>query len=203
MLNIIWISMLIIGFVFGIINGNITEVTNAGFDAAGAAVMFCLGLMGIMCLWCGLIKIAHKAGLMEIISKIFRPIVRKLFPDIAHDDNAVSAIIMNLAANMLGLGNAATPLGINACKEIKRAEGAKPGTNARLGDKYKATRSICLFVIINTVSIQLIPTTIIAMRSTAGSTDPSGILVHVWIVSGAVCVIGIIMAKICEKFVRR
>jgi len=201
MLNFIWIAMLVIGLVFGIINGTITEVTNAGFTAAGDAVMFCLGLMGIMCLWCGFVKIAHKAGLMEVISKIFRPLVRKLFPDISHDDNAVSAIIMNFAANVLGLGNAATPLGINACKEIKRAE--QTTSSKSLGDKYKATRSICLFVIINTVSIQLIPTTVIAMRGAAGSTDPSGILVHVWIVSGIVCVAGVIMAKICEKFVRR
>ena len=187
--------MLVAGLIVGVINGNIADVTKAGFDAAGEAVMFCIGLMGIMCLWCGLVKITEDAGLTETISKIFRPFVRKLFPDISEDNNAVSAIIMNTSANMLGLGNAATPLGINACKEIKRAEFKKYGVRSN----NKLSKNISLFVIINSISIQIIPSTVIAMRAAAGSADPSGILPPVWIVSVAVFIIGIILSKICEK----
>ena len=198
MLNILWIAMLLIGLIVGIVNGNISDVTASGFTAAGDAVMFCLGLMGIMCLWCGFVKIAEKAGLMEVFAKIFRPLIKKLFPDISDDDNAVSSIVMNLAADMLGMGNAATPLGIKACKEIKRADMNKYGK----GSKYKVSKSICLFLILNTVSVQFIPSTVIAMRAASGSADPSSILVPVWIVSGVICVIGVIIAKVCEKSVR-
>ena len=187
MLNMIWIAMLAIGIIAGIINGTIEEVMAAAFDAAGEAVTFCLGLMGILCLWCGFVKIGSAAGLMEGMAQLFRPLIRKLFPDIAHDDKAVSAIVMNLAADMLGLGNAATPLGIHACKEIKRAAG------------QKANRSIFFFLLLNTVSVQLIPSTVIAMRAEAGAIAPSDILIPVWIVSGATCILGVILAKICER----
>jgi len=195
MLNLIWIAMLIIGFIFGIFTGNISSVSSAAFDAAGDAVTFCLGLMGVMCLWCGLVKIAAGAGLMDLFAKLFNPIIKKLFPDISHDKNAVSAIVLNLAADILGLGNAATPLGINACKEIKRAETNKFGNTVR----YKPTRSICLFIILNTVSVQIIPSTVIAIRSAAGSANPSGILLPVWIVSIVTCIVGLTAAKICER----
>lgn len=187
--------MLIVGFVVGIINGTVGDVTSAAFDAAGEAITFCIGLMGIMCLWCGLVRVASEAGLLDIFAKVCRPLIRKLFPDLADDDNAVSAIVMNLAADILGLGNAATPLGINACKEIKRAEQRKFG----VGSKYKATRNICLFLILNTVSVQLIPSTVIAMRAAAGSSDASGILVPVWIVSATTCLLGIFLAKCFER----
>ncbi len=195
MLNIVWIAMIIIGFIAGIANGTVAEVTSAAFEAAGEAVTFCIGLMGIICLWCGLVKISEQAGLMEVFAKIFRPVIKKLFPEISSDDMAVSAIVMNLAADMLGLGNAATPLGINACKEIKRAENRLLGP----GSKYKPTKNICLFLILNTVSVQLIPSTVIAMRAAAGSADPSKILFPVWGVSFVTCIVGIVMAKICEK----
>lgn len=191
MLNLIWIAMLAIGLIVGIINGSIEEVMAAAFDAAGEAVTFCIGLMGILCLWCGFVKIAETAGMMESMARIFRPVIRKLFPDIAHDNNAVSAIIMNLAADILGLGNAATPLGIHACKEIKRAE--------RRGKSNKPSRSMCLFLLLNTVSVQLVPSTVIAMRAEAGATAPSDILLPVWIVSGITCVVGIFLAKLCER----
>ena len=190
MLNIIWIAMLAIGLMAGIINGTIEEVMAAAFDAAGEAVTFCLGLMGILCLWCGFVKIAESAGLMDGMARLFRPLIRKLFPDISHDDKAVSAIVMNLAADMLGLGNAATPLGIHACKEIKRAAGKK------------SNRSIYLFLLLNTVSVQIIPSTVIAMRAEAGAKAPSDILVPVWIVSGLTCIVGLVLAKICERNLR-
>lgn len=196
MLNIIWIAMLVIGLIVGMINGTIEEVTTAAFDAAGEAVTFCLGLMGILCLWCGFVRIAEAAGLMEGMARLFRPLIRKLFPDLAQDDGAVSAIVMNLAADMLGLGNAATPLGIHACKEIKRAEQQRYGRKSL----YAPTRSICLFLLLNTVSVQLVPSTVIAMRAEAGSVAPSDILVPVWIVSGVTCVVGLVLAKICERF---
>lgn len=210
MLNIIWIAMLGVGLIVGIINGTIEEVTAAAFDAAGEAVTFCLGLMGILCLWCGFVKIAEAAGLMEGMARLFRPLIRKLFPDISHDDKAVSAIVMNLAADMLGLGNAATPLGIHACKEIKRAETGRLGRpTGQSKEPSKApgrvpgrvpSRSICLFLLLNTVSVQLIPSTVIAMRAEAGSAAPSDILIPVWIVSAATCILGLALAKLCEKF---
>ena len=119
MLNYIWIGLLLIGFVVGILNGRIDEVTKAAMDSSQSAVMVCVGLLGVMCLWSGLMKVAERSGLVASISRIVRPIFIYLFPDIPKDHPAHGAIVMNLVANFFGLGNAATPLGIKAMNELQ------------------------------------------------------------------------------------
>jgi len=173
MLNYIWVAMLLTGFIVGALNGRLDEVTQAAFSSAAGAVELSIGLLGIMCLWTGMMNIVKKSGLMDIIAKIFKPFLKLLFPRTAKNNDALSAIVMNIAANFLGLGNAATPLGIKAMKEMQKTN-PYPDT---------ATDDMCMFMVLNTAAIQLIPTTIIALRSRYGAAVPSDITVCIWIVS--------------------
>lgn len=186
MLNYIWVGMLLIGFIVGILNGRIEEVTNAAFTLAGRAVELGIGLMGIMCLWSGLIKIMEKGGLIHALARLVRPVLKILFRDIRNNDKAIGAIVMNLAANFMGLGNAATPLGIKAMEELQKVNTCK-GT---------ASDAMCMFLVLNTSAIQLIPTTVIALRSDAGSAAPSEITACVWVASAVATLMGIIMVGI-------
>ena len=153
MLNYIWLGMLMIGFVVSLLNGNVETVTQAALDSSGKAIELSIGLAGITCLWTGIMAIAEKGGLVQIISKFLRPILSFLFPDVKRDHPAMGAIVMNLAANFLGLGNAATPLGLKAMKELKLNT-----------DKDRATNAMCMFLVLNSQSVQLIPATLIAIR---------------------------------------
>lgn len=195
MLNICWIALLIIGFVTSVFTGKIEATVNAAFDACTAAVELCIGILGVMCLWCGLVKITEKSGLAKFIGRISRPFVRFLFPKTAHDEKAISAIMMNITANFLGIGNAATPLGIKACKEIKRVQLNDEG---RINQEI-ASDDMCMFIIINTASIQLIPSTIMALAQASGSNNPSNIIVPIWITSGLTFLISVIMVKVSAR----
>lgn len=189
MLNYIWVGLLLIGFAAGIINGRIDQVTKAAIDSAQSAVMVCIGLLGVMCLWTGLMKIAEKSGLIRSISKLVRPVLVLLFPDIPKDHPALGAIVMNLVANFLGLGNAATPLGIKAMNELQKLN----------KDKKTATDSMSMFLVLNTAAIQLIPASIIALRTSEGSKKPAEIIVCIWIASVCATIMGIIAAKLLAK----
>jgi spore maturation protein A len=123
MLNYIWAGMLLVGFAVGIINGRLEEVTQAAFASAGKAVELCIGLLGIMCLWTGLMKVMEKSGLIRLLARFASPIMGLLFPKLSGNKKAQGAIVMNLAANFMGLGNAATPLGIRAMEELQREIG--------------------------------------------------------------------------------
>lgn len=189
MLNYIWIGLLLIGFIVGILNGRIDEVTKAAMDSSQSAVMVCVGLLGVMCLWSGLMKVAERSGLVASISRIVRPIFIYLFPDIPKDHPAHGAIVMNLVANFFGLGNAATPLGIKAMNELQSLN----------KDKKTATDSMCMFLVLNTAAIQLVPATIIALRTSEGSKKPTEIIVCIWIASICATIMGIIAAKLLAK----
>ncbi|NJD03199.1 MAG: nucleoside recognition protein [Ruminiclostridium sp.] len=186
MLNYIWAGMLVIGFIFGIINGRISEVTRAAVDSAGKAIELAIALLGIMCLWTGLMAIAEKSGGIRFISRLFRPLLRILFPGIPRNHPAMGAIVMNLSANFLGLGNAATPLGLKAMNELQKLN----------PDKSRATDAMCMFLVLNTAAVQLIPSTIIAVRTDAGSANPAEIITAVWIASICATAAGIIAVKI-------
>ena len=186
MLNYIWMGMLVAGFIMGILNGRLEEVTHAAFASAGRAVELSIGLLGIMCLWSGLMKISEKSGLMKVIARLARPMLKFLFPQIAKNNKALGAIIMNLSANFLGLGNAATPLGIKAMTELQKAN----------GKSETASDSMCMFLILNTSAVQLIPTTLIALRTDAGSAAPSEITACVWVVSICSALVGITMVRL-------
>lgn len=185
MLNYIWIGLLMIGFAFGIVNGRLDDVTKAAMDSAQTAVTVCIGLLGVMCLWTGLMKVAEKSGLIRIIGRAVRPVLVFLFPEIPKDHPALGAIVMNLVANFLGLGNAATPLGLKAMQELQSIN----------KDKKTATNAMCMFLVLNTAAIQLVPANIIALRTSAGSKKPAEIIICIWIASVCATIMGIIAAK--------
>lgn len=166
MVNIIWVGLTLIGIVFAMFNGTMEEVNKAVFDGAKEAVVICIGLISVLVFWLGLMKIAEKAGLLHKISLLFRPIVSRLFPEVPADHPAMGYILSNMIANMFGLGNAATPLGIKAMEQLKKLN----------GEKTDASNSMITFLAINTSSLTLIPTTVIAIRMTYGSTSPTNIV---------------------------
>ncbi|MEH7111759.1 nucleoside recognition domain-containing protein [Neobacillus niacini] len=167
MVNYIWVFMTIIGFVFAMINGTLAEVNKAIFDGAKEAVTLCIGLISILVFWLGMMRIAEESGLLDKLSKLFRPLVKRLFPDVPSNHPAMGYILSNMIANMFGLGNAATPLGIKAMEELKHLNGGK----------NSASRSMVTFLAINTASITIIPTTVIAIRMNYNSASPTEIVV--------------------------
>jgi spore maturation protein A len=189
MLNYIWFGFLVFGFITGIINGRIEIVTHTGLEYAGKAIELSLGLLGVMCLWSGLMRIAEKCGLIKMLARISTPVLKILFPEIPDGHPAMASIVMNVAANFFGLGNAATPLGIRAMNEMQRLN-RNPG---------KASDAMCMFAVLNTAAVQFIPTTIIAIRAAAGSANPSEIIAAIWPVSAITVVSGILAVKIFSQ----
>ncbi|MGJ9384874.1 spore maturation protein [Salipaludibacillus neizhouensis] len=166
MVNIIWVSLFLIGFVFAAIQGNMDLVNEAIFSGAKEAVAICIGLISVLTFWLGMMRIAEKAGIINGVSKIMSPFVKILFPDIPKGHPALGYIISNMSANLFGLGNAATPMGIKAMKELKVLN----------GNKEEASRSMITLLAINTASITLIPTTVIALRIEYNSVGPTEIV---------------------------
>lgn len=158
--------MTVIGVVFAMFNGTMGEVNEAVFSGAQEAVTLCIGLISILVFWLGMMKIAEDAGLLKILAKLFRPIVKRLFPEIPNEHPAMGYVLSNMIANMFGLGNAATPLGIKAMEEMRKLNG---GLN-------EASRSMITFLAINTSSLTLIPTTVIAIRMNYNSATPTDIV---------------------------
>ena len=171
-----------IGFsiILSLFTGRVEEVALAASSGAAGAVSTCLEIAGIMMLWSGLMNIASESGLIEKFSKLLRPLYRRFFKKIRENSVAGKNILMNIAANILGLGNAATPFGLKAMEELGKSAGGR------------ATNEMIIFLVLNTASIQLLPTTIIALRGEAGSSAPSDILIPVWIVSVFALVMGLL-----------
>lgn len=188
MINYIWAAMIIISFFASAISGNINAVTSGALDGAAEAVSLLISLLGIMALWTGLAKIAEKSGLVRIFSKLLRPITKRLFPRLQEGGAAMEKIVMNMVANLLGMGNAATPLGLSAMKELDA-----------LREGEEASDEMCTFAVLNTASLQLIPSTIISLRHAFGSENPAIIILPVWLVSTAALLAALISAKIFEK----
>ncbi|MCQ6273830.1 spore maturation protein [Bacillus sp. V3B] len=166
MINIIWVALTVIGFLFAAINGTMEEVNEAIFKGASDAVTLCIGLISVLVFWLGIMKIAEHAGLLEKLAILFRPIVTRLFPDIPKDHPAMGYILSNMIANLFGLGNAATPLGIKAMEQMRVLN----------DNKTEASRSMVTFLAINTASITLIPTTVIAIRMNYNAASPTDIV---------------------------
>ncbi|MEH7096880.1 nucleoside recognition domain-containing protein [Neobacillus vireti] len=167
MVNYIWVAMTIIGIVFALINGTMEAVNKAVFDGAKEAVTLCIGLISVLVFWLGMMRIAEESGLLQKLTKLFRPVVKRIFPEVPANHPAMGYILSNMISNMFGLGNAATPLGIKAMEELKRLNGGKP----------EASRSMVTFLAINTASITIIPTTVIAIRINYHSGSPTEIVV--------------------------
>ena len=170
MLNFIWAGMIVIGIIYATIQGNIESVTNAALESSKEAITLCLTMLGVMSFWMGLMEIATKAGIVEGLSKLLRPFMRLMFPRLPKKHKANEYISTNIIANMLGLGWAATPAGLQAMEELKKLQEER-GVNTEI-----ASDEMCTFLIINISSLQLIPINIIAYRTQYGSVNPAGIV---------------------------
>ncbi|HWT27681.1 MAG TPA: nucleoside recognition domain-containing protein [Mobilitalea sp.] len=166
MLNYLWGFMIVIGITIGVIRGNIAEVSSATINSSKEAVALCITMLGIMAMWTGIMQVAKKSGLVAAFTKALSPLIRFLFPDIPKDHIAKEYIASNMIANILGLGWAATPMGLMAMRELKKLN----------KDSEIASIDMCTFLIINISSLQLIPVNIIAYRSQYGSVNPAEIL---------------------------
>ena len=189
MLNYIWFGMMFIAVIVGILTGNIDAVTQAAIDMAKTAVEIAIGLIGIMALWLGTMKIAEESGLIRIIARAIRPITIRLFPEVPEDHPAIGSIILNMAANLLGLGNAATPLGLKAMEELQELN----------PEKDTATNAMCTFLAINTSSVQLIlPATVVALKVAAANQ----IFITTILATGLSTIAAIIAVRFLEKLKR-
>jgi spore maturation protein A len=166
MINLIWVSLTVIGIVFAMVNGTMEEVNAAIFKGASDAVTLCIGLISVLVFWLGIMKIAEHAGLLKKLALVFRPIAKKLFPEVPSDHPAMGYIISNMISNLFGLGNAATPIGIKAMEQLMVLNGGKT----------EASRSMITFLAVNTASITLIPTTVIAIRMNYNAVSPTDIV---------------------------
>ncbi|MCH5139080.1 spore maturation protein [Clostridiaceae bacterium UIB06] len=189
MINIIWFFILFFGIALGIFTGRGGEISKAIINSTDSTVKLAIGLAGVMCLWCGVMKIGEKSGLTGKLAKVLRPILKLIFKDAARDEKAMGAIVMNLTANMMGLSNAATPFGIKAMEELKRL-------NKKDGE---ASDDMALFLILNAACIQLVPTTIISMRAVVGSSNPAETIIPGIITTGTAAIFGVILCKILQR----
>jgi spore maturation protein A len=189
MLNYIWLALVIVAVVLGGINGKIENVTKAAIDSAGNSVTIAIGLIGVMSLWLGIMKIAEDSGLMSLVARTIAPVMRRLFPDVPADHPAMGSMMMNIAANMLGLSNAATPFGIKAMEDLEKLNKV-PGV---------ATNAMCIFLAINTANVQLIPATMIGLMASAGSTQPTAIIGTTLAATFIALLAGITTAKLLQR----
>ena len=190
MLNWIWLAMLVVAVLVGGFTGKLPEMTKGAFETAETAVMkIALPLVGVMAIWLGIMRLAERSGLVQVIARALRPLMRRLFPEVPPDHPAIGAMVMNMAANMLGLGNAATPLGLRAMSLLEKLN-PNPGV---------ATNAMCTFLAINTASIQLIPTTAIGLLAIAGSKNPTAIVPTAFLASCIAATSGVLTAKFLEK----
>lgn len=193
MLNYIWFGLMAIALIVGAINGTAEAVTKGAVDSAKTAVEIAIGLVGVMTLWLGMMRVAEKAGLVAMLGRLLRPVLRWLFPDIPPDHPANGSIVLSIAANMLGLNNAATPLGIKAMEEMQTLND-QPDT---------ATNSMVTFMAMNTAGVQLIPATMIGILAAAGSRNPTAIISASIIATFIGTIAAILASRILQRFYPR
>jgi len=187
----IWTGMVLLSVIFGIAGGTIGEVGKAAMEGANAAVELCISMAGVMCLWSGVMSLMKACGLTELLNRLFRPILSRLLPRASRDEDTLAALAGNVSCNLLGLGNAATPLGIQAARRMARdCSGI-------------ASDELCLLVVLNTASIQLLPATVASVRSAAGCRTPFDILPAVWLASVLSVAAGLTAAHVFSRLERR
>lgn len=189
-MTILWTGMVVLSILCGLATGQSAQVAAAAVEGTQAAVELCLSIAGMLCLWTGVMEVMRRSGLAEKLSRLLRPMLRLLFPQVARDRETMDSIAANVSANLLGLGNAATPLGLEAARRMSRYS---PGV---------ASDALCMLVVCNTASIQLIPTTVATVRAGAGSAAPFDILPAVWLASGLSVGVGVLACKICARIWR-
>lgn len=190
MLNTIWVIMVLAGVLTGILTGRTSEVSDSVLESCVNSVNLVITMLGAMCLWSGIMKVAQKGGLVNGLAKMLKGVFRYLFPGIPKDHPANGAIAMSISADLLGLGNAATPLGIMAMKELSNVN----------NNSVIASNAMVMFGVVNAACIQLIPSTVLIIRQQAGSSNPSSVIPCIWIASFISLISGIIATKIMEKF---
>ena len=193
MIKVIWGGLILVGIAVGIGTGRVEELSQTILGSAKDAAELALSRIGIYCLWMGLLRIAEKSGMIQAIARGSERLICKLFTGIRRGSEAVSLITLNLVANMLGMGNAATPFGLRAMAALQEQN----------PDKRRASDDMCLFIVINTASVQLLPLTIIAVRAAAGSSNPADIVLTAFLATLATAVFGVIGAKLCAGIGRR
>ena len=186
-MSLIWTAMVGAAILCGLATGNGPAVARGALDGAAAGVELCLSMMGVLCLWMGVMEVMERSGIARGLTRLLRPAVRRLYPDFARDEGVMDAVSANLSANLLGLGNAATPLGLEAARLMARRS---PRT---------ASDGLCMLVVTNTASLQLIPTTVASLRAAAGSANPFDILPAVWLASSVSVAVGIASAKLFSR----
>lgn len=190
MINYIWFFILLSGIVIGLATGHGELLSQSIIKAANSPVELIIGMAGLLCLWCGVMKIAEKSGLTDKLAALMNPILRRIFKSAGRDKSALGAIVMNLTANMMGLSNAATPFGIKAMEEMQRLN----------SDKDTASDDMALFLVLNAACIQLLPATVISLRAAAGSSNPGVIILPAILATATAAVVGVTCCKILEKF---
>lgn len=189
MLNIIWPIFIIFSYVYAVFSENIENVNIGIFDYVNEAVSLSINLLGAMCLWCGIMKIVQSTELINKFTKILNPIIDFLFPEIKKEENAKQEIAMNITANILGIGNAATPLGLKAMETLQKTNECKD----------RLSNSMAMLIVLNTASLQIIPTTVIAMRVSMGAQNPTEVLFPIWVATICAAIAGILAVKIFIK----
>lgn len=189
MINYIWAFLIVIGTVVGVATGNAQEVENAAIEGAKEAALLCISLVGAYALWLGILNVAKEAGLVESLARRMRRVIRALFPDVPTGSEASGFITLNIVANMLGMGNAATPFGLKAMKALQELNPVKE----------RASDSMCMLLIVNASSVQLLPLTVIALRSAAGSSAPAEIVLTALIATAITTAVGITAGKILQR----
>ena len=193
MLNIVWPIFIIISFSYAIFFGNLNSLNAEIFSSLENAIKLSINLLGTICLWNGIMQIASKTSVIDKLTSFLKPVIRYLFPDLKKKPKIQKEISMNMIANILGLGNAATPLGLKAMKSMQEEN----------EDKDVLSDSMAMFIVINTASIQIIPTTVIAIRNSLGSENPTSIVFPVWIATICVAISGIVAVKILIKVTKK
>lgn len=186
----LWTGMVLISLIFGALTGNLSSLSAAALEGAQSAVELCFTMCGVMCLWTGVMELMDQCALTDKIAALFRPLLRCLLPQASRDSETLAAVSANLSADLLGLGNAATPLGIRAARRMSRGCGGV------------ASDELCLLVVLNTASIQLLPTTLAGVRASLGAADPFDILPCVWLVSLLSVLAGLLAARVLAHFWR-
>lgn len=190
MINYIWFFLIFCGILVGLLSGNGDAISKAIINSCGNTVTFVIELTGIMCFWCGVMKVAENSGLTEKISKLLKPILRRIFKEAAKDEKALGAIVMNLTANMMGLSNAATPFGIKAMEEMDRLN----------KESETSSNDMALFLVLNATCIQLVPSTIISIRAACNSANPGIIILPTLISTATAAIVGVICCKILQRY---
>ena len=186
----IWTGMVAVSLLCGAFTGQLGALGNAALEGARSAVELCVSMAGVMCLWTGVMEIMNRSGLTGALAGLFRPLLRRLLPQASRDEQTMEAVTSNVAANLLGLGSAATPLGIRAARAMARGCGGR------------ASDELCLLVVLNTASIQLLPTTVAGVRASLGAAEPFDLLPAVWLASAGSVLTGLTAAGLFSRLWR-